>query len=107
MSNGLLHIVARQEAYNGSAYTSAKLKSFGLFTKKYGRVEFRAQLPQGQGYWPALWLMPEDSVYGRCAASGAIALMENTGNAPTHVLVPVHFRGLSPHQAQAFGPSYA
>src|SRR5467141_2959732 len=54
LSNGLLHIVARQESYNGSSYTSAKMKSYGLFTKKHGRFEFLAKLPQGQGYWPAI-----------------------------------------------------
>ena len=69
-SNGILHIVALNESLGGFNYTSAKLKSIGLFYKKYGRFEFRASLPQGQGYWPALWMMPEDSVYGGWAASG-------------------------------------
>ena len=106
LTNGLLHIVARQESYNGSSYTSAKLKTRGLFSKKYGRFEFRAKLPQGQGYWPALWLMPEDSVYGGWAASGEIDLMENKGSNPTNVLGTILFGGMYPHQAQSFGPSF-
>jgi beta-glucanase (GH16 family) len=70
VSNGILHIVARQESYGGQNYTSAKMKTAGLFGKTYGRFEFRARLPQGQGYWPALWMMPQDSVYGSWASSG-------------------------------------
>jgi len=33
VTNGLLHIVARQESYGGKNYTSAKLKTTGLFSK--------------------------------------------------------------------------
>src|SRR5262245_65939731 len=39
VTNGVLHIVALQESYMGSSYTSAKLKSSGRFAKKYGRFE--------------------------------------------------------------------
>src|SRR5438034_2451702 len=106
VTNGLLHIVALQESYNGSSYTSAKLKTRGLFLQKYGRFEFRARLPQGQGYWPALWLMPEDSVYGGWASSGEIDVMENKGSDPTNVLGTLHFGGTYPNQAQSYGPSF-
>ncbi len=85
-ANGLLHIVARQESYGGKNYTSAKLKTSGLFSKKYGRFEFRAKLPQGQGYWPALWMMPQSSAYGGWASSGEIDVMENKGRLPANVL---------------------
>ena len=106
VTNGVLHIVALQESYNGSSYTSAKLKTRGLFYQKYGRFEFRASLPHGQGYWPALWLLPEDSVYGGWAASGEIDLMENKGSNPTNVLGTLHFGGTYPNQAQSYGPSF-
>ena len=54
VSGGGLHIAAIKESYGGQNYTSAKLKTKGLFSKQCGRFEFRAQLPQGQGFWPAL-----------------------------------------------------
>ena len=57
VSNGLLHIVARNESFGGANYTSARMKSQGLFSLKYGRIEWRAQLPHGLGFWPALWLL--------------------------------------------------
>src|SRR5207244_2124637 len=57
VSSGMLHIVALQESMGGLPYTSARMKTQGLFSKKYGRFEFRAKLPQGLGFWPALWML--------------------------------------------------
>jgi len=91
VSNGVLHIVARQESINGFAYTSARIKGYGLFSKKYGRFEFRAKVPEGKGYWPALWLMPENSPYGRWPACGEIDVMENRGNYPAVVQGTIHY----------------
>jgi beta-glucanase (GH16 family) len=106
VTNGLLHIVARKESYNGFSFTSAKLKTDGLFSTLYGRMEFRVKLPQGKGYWPALWLMPSNSVYGGWAASGEVDIMENMGRIPTSVLGTLHFGGVYPNQDQSHGPSY-
>ncbi len=50
VAGGYLHIYAQQESYGGQNYTSARLKSMGLFSKKYGRFEFRAKLPTGTGF---------------------------------------------------------
>jgi beta-glucanase (GH16 family) len=105
VSNGILHIVALKEAYSGFHYTSAKIRTHGLFSQKYGRFEFRARLPQGKGYWPALWMMPEDSVYGRWPTSGEIDVMENRGGDQATVLGTIHFGSSSSH-AQSFGPPY-
>lgn len=105
-SNGILHIVALKEPYNGFQFTSAKLKSAHLFSKKFGRFEFRAKLPQGKGYWPALWLMPEKSVYGGWPASGEIDVTENRGSNTTSVLGTIHFGGLYPHHDQSHGPAF-
>jgi beta-glucanase (GH16 family) len=106
VTNGLLHIVAQSGAYDGFNYTSAKLESAGLFSQKYGRFEFYAKLPSGQGYWPAFWMMPEDEVYGGWAASGEIDVMENKGSDPTTVLGTIHFGGAYPNQTQSYGPAF-
>ena len=106
VAGGLLHIVAQSESYSGSSYTSAKLKTLGLFSQTYGRFEFRAKLPQGQGYWPALWMMPVNSVYGGWAASGEIDVMENIGSDLADVYGTIHYGGVSPNQEQSSGPSY-
>ena len=107
VSNGALHIVAQRESYSGSSYTSARLKTLGLFAHTYGRFEFRAKLPQGQGFWPALWMMPLNSVYGGWAASGEIDVMENNGSDPATVLGTIHYGGSSPNQEHSNGPAYS
>jgi beta-glucanase (GH16 family) len=106
VSNGFLHIVARRESYHGSRYTSAKIRTRGRFNQKYGRFEFRARLPQGKGYWPAFWLMPEDAAYGAWAASGEIDVMENKGANPSNVLGTIHFGGTFPRNTFSHGPPY-
>lgn len=63
--------------------TSAKLTTKESFSFKYGRVEVSAKLPQGDWIWPAIWLMPKDSVYGTWPTSGEIDLMESHGNDPS------------------------
>jgi len=57
VTNGLLHIRAQRETTNGFFYTSARMKTQGIFSKTYGWIEFRAKLPQGAGFWPALWML--------------------------------------------------
>jgi len=94
VKDGLLLITARRENYEGAAFpaeqrtmpdkrgrvtrafTSARLSTQGKAAWRYGRVEVRARLPQGQGMWPAIWMLPEDSAYGAWAASGEIDIME-------------------------------
>ena len=79
VTNGLLHIVARKEAYNGASYTSARMKSQGLFACQYGRIEWRAQLPEGVGFWPALWLLGTNIAGIGWPGCGEIDVMENNG----------------------------
>lgn len=93
VSNGVLHVVARREGTNGYAYTSARMKSEGLFSQKYGRFEFRAKFPQGKGYWPALWLMPHHSTYGGWPSCGEIDIVENRGDYPAVVQGTIHYAG--------------
>lgn len=106
VTNGLLHLVARKEACNGFNYTSGRIKTAGLFSKKYGRFEFRAKLPQGLGYWPALWLMPQSNAYGGWAASGEIDVMEMKGNDPSTVLGTLHYGGSWPNNTYSAGPQF-
>jgi len=105
VSNGLLHIVARKESTNGFSYTSARMKTEGLFAEKYGRFEFRAKFPAGRGFWPAFWLMPEHSPYGGWPACGEIDIVENKGNYPAVVQGTIHYadpRGAYLHSSGLF-----
>jgi beta-glucanase (GH16 family) len=106
VADGFLHLRAVKEDYKGGSYTSARLRTGGhgeqpLFTCRYGRVEFRAKLPTGQGYWPALWMLPQDEAYGGWAASGELDVMENRGSAPDVVQGTLHFGAASPKNVWA------
>ncbi|KAK7740512.1 hypothetical protein SLS53_005355 [Cytospora paraplurivora] len=59
---------------------SARINTKGKVGMKYGRVEVVAKLPKGDWLWPAIWMMPKDSVYGAWPKSGEIDIMESRGN---------------------------
>jgi beta-glucanase (GH16 family) len=81
VSNGILHIVAQQESMSGFNFTSARMKSLGLYsTPTYGRIQWRAKLPAGFGMWPALWMMGINYPSVGWPACGEIDVVENPGN---------------------------
>lgn len=59
---------------------SARINTMGKVALKYGRVEVKAKIPRGDWLWPAIWMMPLDSVYGEWPKSGEIDIMEARGN---------------------------
>jgi beta-glucanase (GH16 family) len=79
-TDGFLHIVA--EKPSTGVYTSARLKSKGLFSFQYGRLEARMKLPESQGMWPAFWLLGNNIVTKSWPACGELDVMEhiNGGN---------------------------
>jgi beta-glucanase (GH16 family) len=79
VANGALTITTIPQAYNGKQYTSARINTKGKAAWKYGKFEIRAKMPNGAYLWPALWMMPRDSVYGGWAASGEIDIYEGRG----------------------------
>ena len=105
VKDGMLHIRAIKESHQGCGYTSARLKTRkrdgkSLFAMKYGKVEFRAKLPIGQGVWPAVWMLPQEDKFGTWAASGEIDILEAKGQEPTKVHGTLHFGSRWPANAQ-------
>ncbi|RIJ17201.1 glycoside hydrolase family 16 protein [Henriciella mobilis] len=89
VEDGILRLIARKETYTGplradqhgseereQPYTSGKIRTRGLADWTYGRFSARMKLPEGQGTWPAFWMMPSASIYGRWPLSGEIDIME-------------------------------
>lgn len=74
-TDGSLHIVAEQSA--PGVYTSARLKSQGLFSFQYGLIEARMKLPEGQGMWPAFWLLGNSIATINWPACGELDVMEH------------------------------
>jgi beta-glucanase (GH16 family) len=85
-TDGYLHIVAQQTtpaAYLAGDFTSARLKTQGLFSFQYGRIEAKMMLPESQGYWPAFWLLGNNIATINWPACGELDVMEHIdGNDP-------------------------
>jgi len=80
-TDGYLHIQAQQPT--AGVYTSARLKSQGLFSFQYGRLEFRAQVPEAQGFWPAAWLLGNNITTVNWPACGEQDVLERVNAALT------------------------
>lgn len=86
--NGVLVIQALKDASGN--WTSARLKSQGKRSFTYGRIVWRARLPEGSGTWPALWMLGENVVTVGWPASGEIDVMEHVGKWPGKILSALH-----------------
>ncbi len=95
IQNGALVIQAKSESYSGYSYTSARLKTQGKFSHKYGRVEARIMIPGTQGIWPAFWMLGDDITTVGWPACGEIDIMENIGKEPSIVHGTLHGPGYS------------
>ena len=97
--NGNLVIEARKDAV-GTPWSSARLTTRGKASFLFGKIEFRAKVPAGNGAWAAGWLLGDTYVdelsWPYC---GEVDILENvgseiddaTGNGKTHG--SVHYEG--------------
>lgn len=93
MSDGTLKIRLLKEDYEGSAYTSARIKTQGKFSFTYGKVEIRAKLPEGRGTWPAGWMLGSNFATVGWPESGEIDILEHVGNQLHTIHGTLHFPG--------------
>lgn len=93
--NGNLMITARAEKYSGADYTSGRIRSYGKFSRAYGRYEARMRLPRGQGMWPAFWLLGDNWSTAGWPQCGEIDVMENKGAELSTVHGTMHGPGYS------------
>jgi len=95
LENGMLVIEARQEKYENSYYTSARLKTQGLQNFQYGRIEARLKVPSGKGLWPAFWMLGSNFDGSNWPDCGEIDIMEYIGKEPDLILGTLHGPGYS------------
>jgi len=113
LQDSSLHIRALRETYdpdeNGVAdalYTSGRISTKHKADWQYAKVEVKAQLPLGEGTWPAIWMLPTENIYGGWPESGEIDIMEYVGHNPGRVHSSVHnatyHQDLPPQQTSSF-----
>jgi beta-glucanase (GH16 family) len=95
IKGGNLVITAQRENIacsdgTSSNYTSARLKTQGLFSQAYGRFEARIKIPAGQGMWPAFWMLGNNISSVGWPKCGEIDIMENIGKEPGKVHGSLH-----------------
>ncbi len=92
---GNLAITAINESFAGSGYTSARIKTQGLFTQTFGRFEARIKMPWGPGIWPAFWMLGSNIETVGWPHCGEIDIMEFRGQEPNVVHGSIHGPGYS------------
>lgn len=91
VSGGILKITAQREDFEGSTFTSSRLKTQNLFDFTYGTIEFRAKLPEGGGTWPALWMLGSNFETVGWPTCGEIDVMEHVGNQQDKLFATLHY----------------
>ena len=94
VSGGLLQLVADETPTPGTTtggaakvypWTSGMVTTYGKFDFTYGYVQVVAKLPSGDGFWPALWLLPQSETW-----PPEIDIMENWGTYPNSLWFTNH-----------------
>ena len=80
-------------------YSSGRLETRKNFL--YGKFEFTAQLPKGDGFWPALWMRNPETE----GSKDEIDVIEGYGNHPSWILSTSHFwaGGVNHHHGVRLG----
>src|SRR5687768_13675222 len=90
--DGILTITARPSPdtslTDGLPYVSGLINTHGTFSQTYGYFEITAQVPSGQGLWPAFWMLPQSGNW-----PPEIDVLELLGADPTTYYVGSHWKG--------------
>jgi beta-glucanase (GH16 family) len=76
VKDGFLYLkgIVSNDPTDTSKYKTGCIQTKGKFSFKYGKLEVRAKLSQGQGSWPAIWLLGETGAWPN---NGEIDVMEH------------------------------
>ena len=93
VANGQLTITAKKERIKATQYTSGRIRTAnmpGSGEWAFGRIEARMKVPDGQGMWPAFWMLPTNPTEV-WPVSGEIDIFESTGQSSMFAYGTLHY----------------
>jgi beta-glucanase (GH16 family) len=83
IENNTLAITAKKESVGGYSYTSARMKTQGHKSWKYGKIVASICMPSFQGQWPAFWMLGDNIGSVGWPTCGELDIMEQINTAST------------------------
>lgn len=105
LANGIMTIEARKERIKSTQYTSGRIRTANMAGSGewvYGRFEARMKVPDGQGMWPAFWMLPTDPV-NSWPISGEIDIYESVGQSANMSYGTIHYGQPWPNNSHTGG----
>ena len=93
VEGGNLVITAIKEPSGGKPYSSARIKTQGKYSFKYGKIEIKAKFPTGVGTWPAVWSLGSNFGPVSWPACGEIDFVEHVGKEQDKIFGSLHYPG--------------
>ena len=85
----VLSITALEDGNGG--YTSSKITTKDKVSIRFGRIEVKAKMPQGQGIWPAIWMLGDNNDVVDWPGCGEIDIAEVLGHEPSTYHATLHY----------------
>lgn len=95
VEGGKLVITAIKESSGGKSYSSARIKTQGKYSFKFGKIEIKAKFPTGVGTWPAIWSLGANFNTVSWPACGEIDFVEHVGKEQNKIFGSLHYPGNS------------
>jgi beta-glucanase (GH16 family) len=93
LRDGLLSITARNNS--SGQFTSSRITTLDKVSFDEGTIEIRARMPEGQGLWPAIWMLGDNITTVGWPHSGEIDIMEMRGDDTDKVTMTAHWSNLA------------
>ena len=93
VEGGNLIITAIKESSGSKPYSSARIKTQGKYSFKYGKIEIKAKFPTGVGTWPAVWSLGSNFSTVSWPACGEIDFVEHVGKEQDKIFGSLHYPG--------------
>lgn len=87
--NSVLAITAMKD--NEGGFTSAKMTTKNLMTMRFGRIDIKAKMPEGQGIWPAIWMLGHNIDEISWPGCGEIDIAEILGHQTSTLNTTLHY----------------